>query len=93
MKLPYKIVAIDLETNGLDPAVASILEFGAVVIDEQLNILREFRTYIKPLDDYWSEKAEKVNGITKEMLKDAPTLEDALASHTDLLSDDWEVVE
>lgn len=78
MKLPYKVVAIDLETNGLDPDVASILELGAVVVNEDLTIDREFRTYIKPLDDYWSKEAEEVNGITKEMLKDAPTLEEAL---------------
>lgn len=78
MKLPYKVIAIDLETNGLDPAVASILELGAVIVNEDLSIAREMRTYIKPLDDHWSDEAEKVNGITRDMLRDAPTLEEAL---------------
>lgn len=78
MKLPYKVVAIDLETTGLDKDVASIVELGAVVVNEDLTIAREFRSYIKPLDSFRTEKAMEVNGITEEMLASAPTLEEVL---------------
>lgn len=70
MKLPYKVVAIDLETTGTDKNIASILELGAVIMNEDLSIAREFQAYIKPLDDYWSQEAEKVNGLSKSFIEE-----------------------
>lgn len=68
MKLPYVVVAIDLETNSTDKNIGSILELGAVIMKEDLTIAREFKAYVKPLDSYWSAEAEKVNGLTREFI-------------------------
>lgn len=44
------IVAIDLETTGLDPrrARASILEVCAIVLDDKLNEIAMFHRYVQP---------------------------------------------
>lgn len=79
IKLPYKIVAFDTETTDLDPVKGSIVQLGAVIINEDLTIdAKTFETYIKPLDDYRSEKAMEVNGISEKTLATAPELNDVL---------------
>lgn len=79
IKLPYKIVAFDTETTGLDESVASIIQLGAVIINEDLSLdPKTFESYIKPLDDYRSLEAMQTNGISEETLKNAPPLDDVL---------------
>ena len=65
---PSGIVVFDVETTGLDPGIDEILQFSA--IDGDGNTL--LNTYVRPyVKEEWPDAA-KVNGITSEMVKDAP---------------------
>lgn len=74
--LEQGFVVIDTETTGLDP-VDDILQ--VVIIDHEGNVL--YNSYIKPetaIDE--TRGAFAVNGITNEMVKDAPSFKEAFAA-------------
>lgn len=61
----------DVETTGLNLDMDEILQFSA--IDENYNVL--FNSYIRPKalwNQIWPD-AERIHGITPDMVKDAPT--------------------
>jgi DNA polymerase III epsilon subunit-like protein len=66
---PFKFVAIDLETTDLDPEVGSVIQIGAISINEDFQIIGQLETLIKPLDDHWSKKAQEVHKLTPEHLQ------------------------
>ena len=68
MEFPHKIIAIDIETNGTNSKTGSIIQMGAVLIDEEFEIKGEYNAYIKPIDEYWNEEARNVHKIEKEWL-------------------------
>ena len=71
-------VVIDLETTGLDPACDSIIEIGAVRVENGVESSR-FQTLVNPgydIDEFISE----MTGITNSMLSSAPTIEQVLPS-------------
>lgn len=61
------IVAIDLETTGIDPAAERIIEIGAFK-PESGEIFRSFVSPKRPLP----AKITELTGITEDMLSDAP---------------------
>jgi len=65
-----KIIALDLETTGINPYEDEILQFS--IIDDKLNTL--FSDYIKPVRHTSWEGAMRVNGITPQMVNNKPTL-------------------
>jgi len=65
------IVAIDLETTGLDPRKDSITEVGATKFRNG-ELLNEFTTLIDPLVPIPIE-VQKKTGITPDMVKGKPT--------------------
>ena len=65
------IVAIDLETTGLDPREDGITEIGAIKFRNG-ELLDEFTTLIDPLIPI-SMEAQKKTGITPDMVKGKPT--------------------
>lgn len=67
-----KYIVFDLETTGLDPKKNEIVEIGAVKV-ENGEIVDTFSTFIKPKKGM-TEAATEVNGITDEMLADAPSI-------------------
>ena len=78
-KLPSRLVGkdyvvFDLETTGLDYTNCEILEIGAVKIRNG-KIIETFQTLCKPFRPIPSD-ATGVNGITDEMVKDAPKFEE-----------------
>lgn len=75
-KLPNSYVAIDLETTGLNPEVDGIVEIAGVKVVDGI-VSDTFQTYVDT-SARMSAEAASVNGITKDMLKNAPKTEEAL---------------
>jgi len=74
--LDKTIVVFDLETTGLHKSSDKIIEIGAVKI-ENGKITQSFATLINP-QSHIPESATIHNGITDEMVKDAPVIEQVL---------------
>ena len=77
-KWPTSYVAMDLETTGLDPFEDGIVEIAGVkVVDGE--VVDTFQTLVSTTAKL-SAEASRVNGITKDMLRGAPGIEEALGS-------------
>lgn len=74
-----RFTAIDIETTGLGPEKAKIIEIGAVkyVDGEQREV---FSTLICPQTAGIPERITELTGITDEMVKDAPCETEAMRS-------------
>lgn len=70
ISLPKNFVVLDIETTGLYPTKHEIAEISIIKIQDG-SIIEEFSSLIK-IDGKMSDDASKVNGITNEMLKEAP---------------------
>jgi len=68
-RLPYKFIAIDLETTDTDSTKGSIIQIGAVYVDKSLNVIKKYNSYVIPLDDYRNPKAMEVNKISEKTLQ------------------------
>ncbi len=81
-----RFIAFDLETTGFVAGVNQIVEIGAVSF---VNFQPEsvFSTLINPKVSIPKE-ASRVNGITDDMLKDKPTIDDVLDPFADFCQDD-----
>lgn len=64
------MIYLDLETTGLDPENDEILQIG--IIDQHGTVL--MNQFLKPMKNKKWERAQKVHGITPEMVKDCPNL-------------------
>ena len=71
------IVAIDIETTGLDPVRDSIIEIGAVRFKGN-RVEAEWETLINPRRTIPVEITQ-LTGITNEMVRLAPLLQDRLS--------------
>jgi DNA polymerase III epsilon subunit-like protein len=78
------IIVLDLETSGLDPMEARILEFGAVALGADLEPIddeggpAEFQVDVRwDGSGFWCHKAAEVNGLTREECMD----HDLVAEH------------
>ena len=76
-------IAFDVETTGFDAATDKIVELSAVLF-EDLRPTRTFSTLIQP-GRPMPTAASKVNGITDEMLKNAPSETDAIRKFTEFV--------
>jgi DNA polymerase III epsilon subunit family exonuclease len=77
---------IDTETTGLNYDVDEIIEMAAVRVRNN-KIVDRFQTLIKPKDAK-NNPVEKINHITPEMWKDAPTLTEAYPKFRKFIGDD-----
>lgn len=69
-------IIFDIETTGLDSSYDEIIEIGAIKVKNN-KIVSKFNSLVKPkneIDEYITE----LTGITNEMVKDAPTIEEIL---------------
>ncbi len=80
-----RYVVLDLETSGLDPARSEIVEIGAVKI-EKGRVVDEFQSLVKPRKGM-SRISERITGITDEMLKNHPPIEEVLPRFLNFLGD------
>ena len=84
-------IVVDLEMNPISkkhPARAvcrsEIIEIGAVLIDENLNEIAAFRTYVRPeYNIRINPDVEKLTGISFAMVENAPCFSEAFHMFTD----------
>lgn len=81
MPLDGEFVAFDLETTGLDARGDAIIEIGAVRIRAG-KVVDKFASFAQPGRPL-SAKTVSLTGITDELLKGAPTPEDAVDAFLD----------
>lgn len=83
-------VVIDVETTGLRPDTDEIIELAAIRFYgfEPDSI---FHTYVKPRNGI-KQAAQAVNGITWDMVKDAPYFEQISASFNEFIGDKLSIV-
>lgn len=75
MKLPFKLICIDIECTSPDPKLGSIVQLSAIKVDKDFTINKKvFNEYIRPLDSYRNSRAMKVHKITEEQLRTAPNI-------------------
>lgn len=87
---PIDLIVIDTETTGLSPICDEI--FQVSIIDGTRNVL--YDSYIKPVAEMWDE-AERVNGITHDMVANAPSAEIEVRCHNateEQLNDIYKIV-
>ena len=78
-------VAFDLETTGLSPRRDRIIEIGAVRMKQGKEIDR-FQTFVDPQQRLEKETTD-LTGITEEMLKGAPKIEEILPKFLEFVGD------
>ncbi|MCR5687656.1 MAG: PolC-type DNA polymerase III [Lachnospiraceae bacterium] len=78
-------VVFDLETTGFSPSGDSIIEIGAVKI-EQGRITDRFSTFVNPKGPI-PHRIERLTGINDAMVADAPFINDALSMFGEFIKD------
>lgn len=73
-----RLIVFDLETTGFSAVSDRITEYGAVVVNG-LDLGENFSTFANP-EKPIPERVSKLTGITNDMVKDAPSQEEALRS-------------
>ena len=94
----YKLV-LDLEMGGstlvdktlVHPYIKEVIEIGAVLLDDDNNKVKKFRTYVKPRHSIVTKSIQRLTGITNEMLVDAPYFEDAIHEILKEIPDDTQL--
>lgn len=77
---------LDIETTGLSFRTDNITEIGILKFKDGKNI-GEFETFINP-EKPIPEKIVKITGITNEMVKDAPTIQEIIPKMLDFIGED-----
>ena len=79
-------IVFDIETTGLDSSYDEVIEIGAIKVHKN-KIVSKFNSLVKPrneIDEYITE----LTGITNEMVKDAPTIEEILPDFMNYIGND-----
>ena len=85
MTFDQQFVAFDLETTGLSSKTDRIIEIGAVRMENGREVER-FQTFVHP-GQKLDRKIVELTGITDEMLKDAPNIEQVLPQFLEFVGD------
>lgn len=76
-------IIFDFETSGINSKYAEIIEISAIKIKDN-NIVQEFNTLIKPSNPI-DPSSTAINGITDDMVIDAPNLREILPKFIEFL--------
>src|SRR5215208_944906 len=57
-------IMVDVETDGPIPADYSMICFGAIIVDQELN--KTFYGQLKPISDQWLPEALEISGFTRQ---------------------------
>jgi len=99
IETPSNYTVIDIETTGLDPKFDEIIEIGAIKVRNN-TVVETFESLIKPNGYYYDDDngvevfgyvddfITNLTGITNEMLKSAPSLEEVLPQYIDFIKND-----
>ena len=85
MTFDQEFVAFDLETTGLSSRTDRIIEIGAVILKNGQEMDR-FQTFVDPERDL-DRKIVELTGISDEMLKGAPKIEEVLPKFLEFVGD------
>ena len=85
-----KHIVVDLEMNNIRQksearkiCTMETIEIGAVMLDDNLQEISSFRTYVKPeYNEGIVKKISRLTGITDDMVVNAPNFNDALRMFT-----------
>ena len=69
------MIVYDLETTGINPKTAEIVEIAAHRLSAIGSTVDEYRSYVKPPGGYIPRSATRIHGITEEDVKNAPSIE------------------
>ena len=83
--LSQTFVVFDLETTGFSNKNDKITEIGAVKV-ENFKVVDRFSELINPEKDI-SYKVQELTGITNDLIKDKPTIEEILPKFVDFIGD------
>ena len=83
MAFDEEFVAFDLETTGLSSRTDRIIEIGAVIVKNGQEVDR-FQTFVDP-ERSLDKKIVELTGITDDMLKGAPKIEEVLPKFLDFI--------
>lgn len=78
-------VAIDVETTGLSPVYNELIEISAIKY-EKAKKKDTFSTLIKPKKEI-SDTITNITGITNEMVKNAPNIEQVMPKLIDFIGE------
>lgn len=76
-------IVLDLETTGLDYKREKIIEFAGIKLVNN-EITEEFETLINPQQEIRHSSIE-IHGITEDMVKDSPTIEEVMPKIMDFI--------
>jgi len=83
--LENNYTVIDIETTGLSPVHDEIIELSAIKVRDN-QIIEEFTSLVKPENEI-SDFITRLTGITNEMVKSAPKIEDAIMDYVNFIGD------
>ena len=69
------MIVYDLETTGINPKTAEIVEIAAHRLNAIGNKVEEYRSYVKPPGGYIPRSATRVHGIKEADVQNAPGIE------------------
>lgn len=84
-KCTDQYIIFDFETSGLNSKYAEVIEISAIKVIDGI-IKEQFDTLVKP-DNPIDPSSTAVNGITDDMVSNAPSLPEALSDFLDFIED------